>query len=115
MPIFFFDDSGGAPPGFPADITDQKADIAFLKGVLFNTYGITALIVQVDGKTTALDDHYITGVKTAPLLDGSPAGTNYITSSAFLTPLTPGDHTVAIGGIIDGEPVVFLSYHVTVR
>ena len=31
-----------------------------------------AFIVQVDGKTTILDDDYIVGVKTAPLPDGRP-------------------------------------------
>jgi hypothetical protein len=38
----------------------------------------------------------------------------YISSGAFLTPLTPGEHTVAIGGIVNGAPVAFVSYNVTV-
>jgi hypothetical protein len=47
------------------------------------------------------------------LLDGTPAG-QYIVSAAFLAPLKPGKHTVGIGGIINGDPVVFVSYEVTV-
>jgi hypothetical protein len=115
LPIFFLDDSGGAHPGFPADITDQEADADYLDSQVFDMFDVTAFIVQVDGHTTILDDDYVSGVTTPPLLDGTPPGTRYIISAAFLTPLTPGTHTVAIGGIIDGVPVVFLSYNVTVR
>jgi hypothetical protein len=115
LPIFFEDDSGGAPPGFPTDITDQKADAAFLNNAALTGFGVSAFIVQVDGKTTVMTDAYISGVTTAPLLDGTPPGTHYIISAAFLTPLTPGQHVVSIGGIIDGESVAFITYHVTVR
>jgi hypothetical protein len=115
LPIFYWDDSGGASPGFPTDITDQAADVAFLDNTVLDLYGVTAFIVQVDGQTTILDDDYISGVTTAPLLDATPGGTHYIISAAFLTPLTPGVHTVGIGGIVDGVPVVFVSYNVTVR
>jgi hypothetical protein len=115
LPIFVDDDSGGAPTGFPANITNQAADAASLDALVFNAFGITAFIVDVDGQTTVLSDAYISGVKTAPLLDGTPAGTNYIVSAAVLTPLTPGKHTVGIGGMIGGTPVVFVSYSVTVK
>jgi hypothetical protein len=115
LPIFYVDDTDSLYPGFPADVSDQAGDAAYLDSYIFALYGVTAFIVQVDGQTTILDDNYIVGVKTAPLLDGTPAGTHYIISAAFLTPLAPGTHTVGIGGIIDGEPVVFLSYNVTVR
>jgi hypothetical protein len=114
LPVFYADDSGGAPPGFPADITDQEADADYLDSYALATYGVTSFIVQVDGKTTVLDDSYISGVTTAPLLDGTPPGTHYIISAAFLTPLKPGTHTVAIGGIVGGVPVAFVSYQVTV-
>jgi hypothetical protein len=115
LPIFFEDDSGVPPPGFPKDITDQKADAAFLNNAALTGFGVSAFIVQVDGKTTVMTDAYISGVTTAPLLDGTPPGTHYIISAAFLTPLTPGEHVVSIGGIVDGEPVAFITYHVTVR
>jgi hypothetical protein len=115
LPVFYASDSGTPPPGFPSDITDQAADAAFLDEYVLATYGVEAFIVQVDGKTTVLDDAYIVGVTTPPLLDGTPPGTQYITSAAFLTPLTPGQHTVSVGGIVGGVPVAFLTYHVTVR
>jgi hypothetical protein len=103
LPIFFADDSPPAPGfGMPTD-ADYLAILS----------GVEAFIVEVDGKTTILDDDYVTGVTTEALPDGG--GTQYISSACFLTPLTPGEHTVSFGGIIDGEPVVFVSYDVTVR
>jgi len=115
LPIFVADDSGGAPAGFPANIADQDADADYLDDLVLNGFGVEAFIVQVDGDTTVLDDDYITGTTTAPLLDGTPGGTHYIVSAAFLTPLTPGKHTVAIGGLIGGKPVAFITMHVNVR
>jgi hypothetical protein len=114
VPVYHADDSGIVEGEFPADVTDQQADAAYLDSLLFNDFGVQALIIVVDGKVTVLDDSYIHGTPTAPLLDGPPAGTNFIISGAFLTPLTPGQHTVDIGGIIDGEPVVFRENTVTV-
>ena len=115
LPVFVADDSGGTPPGFPAHIGDQASDAKYLDAVLLSQYNVTHLIVEVDGRTTILHNEYVAGVKTAPLLDGTPGGTHYIVSAAFLSPLSPGEHTVAIGGLVDGMPVAFLSYNVTVR
>jgi PEP-CTERM motif len=112
LPVAYADDSGGAPPGFPTNITNQAADAAYLDSFFLANYGVTAFIVQVDGLTTTLNDAYVSGVATPPLLDGTPPGTNYIVSAAFLTPLTLGDHTVSIGGIVDGAPVAFVTYNV---
>jgi hypothetical protein len=115
VPIFFADDSGGTPAGFPRNVYDLRADEDYLLGYVLANYGVTAFVVQVDGVTTVLGSDYIVGTKTPPLLDGTPPGTNYITCATFLTPLTPGTHTVGIGGIIGGAPVVFDSYTVTVK
>jgi hypothetical protein len=114
VPVYIADDSGSVAAGFPENINDQHADAAFLRELINNLYGVTELIVQVDGKTTALSSDYIVGTKTPPLLDGTPAGTRYIASAAFLSPLAHGEHTVGIGGIINGEPTVFVSYTVNV-
>jgi hypothetical protein len=114
VPIFYADDSGEVEGVFPADVTDQDADAAYLSGLVLNDFGVSALLIVVDGKVTVLDDSYIHGTRTPPLADGPPHGTNYIVSAAYLTPLTPGKHTVEVGGIIDGEPVVFISNTVTV-
>jgi hypothetical protein len=80
-------------------------------------YGISALFVKVDGQITTLDRSSISGaISPKPLVDGAPPlGSHYLCSAALLTPLTPGVHEVEIGGIIDGEPVLFLHYAVTVR
>ncbi len=115
VPIFFADDSGGTPAGFPRNVYDLRADEDYLLAYVLANYGVTAFVVQVDGVTTVLGSEYIVGTKTPPLLDGTPGGTNYITSAVFLTPLGPGTHTVGIGGIISGEPVVFDSYSVNVK
>jgi hypothetical protein len=115
IPVYYYDNSGGAPAGFPTHVADQRADAKFLASVVLGLYGVTDFIIQVDGHTTILDDDYTTGTKTAPLLDGTPAGDEYIVAAAFVTPLRHGDHTVGIGGMIGGSPVVFVSYKVTVR
>jgi hypothetical protein len=114
LPIFFADDSGTVAPGFPKHVQNQDACADFLDSYVLMNFGVTDFIVQVDGETTILEDDYIVGVRTAPLPDGPPAGTHYIVSAAFISPLAPGKHTVALGGIISGAPVVFVSYEVDV-
>jgi hypothetical protein len=115
VPVFYSDDTGGAPPGFPVDIDDQAADAEYLENAVLTGYGVSELIVAVDGQITALDGRYISGVTSPiPLVDGTPPGSRYICSAAFLTPLSPGAHEVEVGGIIHGQPVLFLHYAVTV-
>jgi hypothetical protein len=61
--------------------------------------------ITVDGKTTPIGSQFLVGpVTTAPLADGG--GTHYMTLAAFLTPLTPGTHTVAIEGHFSGAAVL---------
>jgi len=115
VPIFFADNSAPVDPNFPASIANQKADAAYLDSFIFKSFGVTAFVIEVDGKVTVLNDSYITGVKTAPLLDGDPAGNNYISIAAFITPLARGVHTVGFGGIIGGSPVIFRSSQITFR
>jgi len=114
VPIFDEDNSAPADPNFPSDISNQAADAAYLDNYVLTNYGVSSFLVQVDGQNTVLDDSYITGVNTPTLLDGSPGGDEYISSSAFLSPLSPGDHTIGIGGLISGDPAIFLSYSVDV-
>ena len=113
LPIFFADNSAPADPAFPASINNQKADAAYLDNFIFNSYGVTAFVVEVDGKVTVLNDNYITGVNTPKLLDGN--GNHYISIAAFIDPLAPGIHTVGFGGIINGNPVIFGSSQITVE
>ena len=114
LPVFDADNSGTPDPNFPSDTTNQAADAAYLDSLVFSSFGVTAFLVQVDGQNSLLDDSYIAGVTTPTLLDGTPGGNEYISSSAFLSPLSPGDHTVGIGGLIGGAPQIFLSYSVDV-
>ncbi len=116
VPVYYADDAGGAPPGFPTDIDDQAADAEYIENAVLTGFGISALVVAVDGVVTPLDGSYISGVTSpVPLIDGAPPlGSHYICLAAFLTPLSPGAHKVAIVGIIDGEPVQLLQYAVTV-
>jgi hypothetical protein len=103
VPVFFADNAPPPTiPPFPTNVTDQNADAIYLN----NLAGVDNFLVQVDGHTTNLDNGYISGVTTAPLADGA---TGYIVSAAFLAPLTPGEHTVGLGGVIDGNPHVFVS------
>ena len=115
LPVFYTDNCGPlAVSPFPKDIRDQDADAEYLVDVAdeFTGDDIEAFFVQVDDKTTILCDDYAVGVRTKKLPDG---GTEYIVCATFLTPLKPGEHTVGIGGVIDREPVVFVSYTVTVK
>jgi hypothetical protein len=69
--------------------------------------GVNGFILQVDGVTTSLSDDYVSGVPVSPALpDGA---NNYIAVAAFLSPLAVGQHTLGIGGYIDGQPQVFFS------
>jgi hypothetical protein len=60
----------------------------------------------------------IAPVKLGDAYDDVSAGTQYIVSAAFLTPLTKGDHTVQLKGDTTGEAgfgPIDVTYQVTVR
>jgi hypothetical protein len=60
--------------------------------------------VIIDGVSTPLGPAYVAGpVETEPLFDGG--GTHMITIGAFLTPMTPGQHTVRITGGYYGQGI----------
>jgi hypothetical protein len=113
VPVFYTDDSPPvfSPPPFPANINNQAADAQYLDALLLASFGVSGLFLDVDGHTTPITDGYVTGATTAPLPDGG--GTDYIVSAAFLSPFAPGQHTVDIGGYINGSPQVFLSDTIT--
>jgi hypothetical protein len=99
VPVFNADDSPPVLGTFPTDNAQAQQylfDPAQLGGQDFQ--------VVVDGVTTTLGPNYVAGpVTTPPLPDGG--GTHAITLGAFLTPLTPGTHTVTISGGIFGALV----------
>jgi hypothetical protein len=99
VPVFNVDDSPPVIGTFPTTTAGAQRylfDPAQLGGRDFQ--------IVIDGTTTPLGPSYVAGpVTTAPLPDGG--GTHAITLGAFLSPLTPGTHTVTIGGGIFGALV----------
>ena len=98
VPIFFADNSPPITGDFPANVTNHEQDVFYYYDP--SEYGFQYFFITVDKKTTIISSDYLVGVNTAPLADGG--GTQYIVSAAFLTPLTPGTHTISIGGAFNG-------------
>ena len=63
--------------------------------------GLGDLRIVVDGHATSIGAAYTSDlVHTPPLLDGG--GSHIITVGAFLSPMSPGEHTVSISGAFSG-------------
>jgi len=103
VPIFFIDDSPTILGDFPDD-ADDIADYIFGADQL----GGYDMQIVVDGQATTLGPAYLgsTHVGGAGLLDGG--GHNFIQLGGFLTPLTPGTHTVTIIANFDGAVIIEL-------
>jgi hypothetical protein len=96
VPVAFVDDSPPVAGMFPTS-SGQVANYLFAHDQL----GWTSLRITVDGQVRPIGSAYAAGpVQTPPLHDGG--GTHIITVGAFLTPLSPGTHTVAIAGEFSG-------------
>jgi hypothetical protein len=96
VPVAFVDDSPPILGTFPTD-PSTVANYLFAH----DQNGWTNLRIVVDGQVTPLGSAFAAGpVQTPPLPDGG--GTHIITVGAFLTPLSPGTHTVAIAGEFSG-------------
>jgi hypothetical protein len=96
VPVAFIDDS---PPVLGTFPTDPSTVANYVFGQ--DQVGTTNLQIIVDGQVTPIGSAYAAGpVQTPPLLDGG--GDHIITVGAFLTPLRPGSHTVAIAGKFSG-------------
>jgi probable HAF family extracellular repeat protein len=96
VPLEFVDDSPPILGTFPTD-PSATANYVFAHDHL----GTTNLAITVDGRVTPIGAAYAAGpVSTPPLLDGG--GSHIITVGAFLTPLSPGTHTVTISGVFAG-------------
>jgi hypothetical protein len=96
VPVEFIDDSPPILGTFPTD-PSMVANYIFAH----DQTGSKNLQIIVDGRVTPIGSAYAAGpVQTPPLLDGG--GTHIITVGAFLTPLSPGTHTVAIAGEFSG-------------
>jgi hypothetical protein len=96
VPVAFIDDSPPILGTFPTG-PSAVANYVFAQ----DQVGTKDLRVIVDGRVTPIGSAYAAGpVQTPPLLDGG--GSHIITVGAFLTPLSPGTHTVAIAGEFSG-------------
>jgi hypothetical protein len=111
VPVLFIDDTKPVIGTFPY-VNDRDAVLNYFysQEQLGNVY---AQIV-VDGEVNSLGSDHVVGVGPVNLGDAYddpithihvPAGTHYIVSAAFLTPLTKGAHTVQILGKSTGKAV----------
>ena len=100
VPVFFVDDSPPILGTFPDDVDDIAA---YVFGA--DQLGGYDMQIVVDGEATTLGPAYLgsTHVGGAGLLDGG--GHNFIQLGGFLTPLTPGKHTVTIIANFDGAVI----------
>jgi hypothetical protein len=98
VPILNADDSPPVLGKFP---TSPSGAVSYF----FNPDQLGAdqsIFIKVDGLTTSVGMSYLVGpINTPPLGDGG--GTHTITVGVFLTPLSPGKHTVSISGKLSGE------------
>jgi hypothetical protein len=100
-------------------VNDRDAVLSYV----FAQEGLGAVNIQivVDGIPNFLGPDYVVGVGPVNLgdaYDDVPAGTQYIVSAAFLTPLTKGDHTVQLKGNLAGAlgfGPIDVKFQVTVR
>jgi len=100
--LFYIDDS-------PPVIGDWPADKAAAVNYVFGSteLGAQNLQVEVDGKVSSLQNPgYIGGPVPTPT---SPDGSEHLIQIAgFLTPLTPGTHSITISGLFNGDALVAL-------
>ena len=106
IPVVYSDDVDAALWPYP-DVNDAKAVSDYYFDP--NQLGAEFIRVVVDGKVTELGPKYAVGAVTPGLPTG---GNNYTVVALFLTPLSPGTHTVAIpdrftGGFIQMYPDFF--------
>jgi probable HAF family extracellular repeat protein len=88
VPLAFVDDSPPILGTFPTD-PSATANYVFAPDQL----GTSNLVLTVDSRATPIGAAYAAGpVQTPALPDGG--GTHIITVGAFLTPLSPGRHTI---------------------
>ena len=97
VPLAYSDDSPPIVGGTFPTIPQAAADYMFSHDL----NGLGNLQIVVDGQATSIGAAYAAGpTHTPPLLDGG--GSHIITVGAFLTPLSPGVHTVTISGEFSG-------------
>jgi hypothetical protein len=117
VPIFFADDAPPlSVPNFPGNLKSADATTDYLIDAIDEFAGVNDVVatyIEVDGKVTVLGNPYTVGVDAPSLADG---GRHYIVSAVFLSPLSPGTHTIGIGAVLsDGTQIGPPGYTVTVK
>lgn len=98
--VIFIDDSAPVIGDWPVD--ESGAGYYFFSRT---ELGAHDLQIEIDGRVFRLDDPgYIGGpVPTPTSPDGSE---HFIQTGAFVTPLSPGSHTLTIRGVLDGDAML---------
>ena len=100
VPLFSADDSAPVVGNFPAQ---EAGAIGYFFGA--SQLGARDFEIIVDGQITAVGPAYIAGpVQVAALGDGN--GTHLIQLGLFLTPFSPGTHTITIRGQLAGAAIL---------
>ena len=94
VPLVNVDDSPPIIGNFPTDPSGAARYV-----FAHDQVGATNLEINVDGHVTPIGAAYAAGPVETPLPDG---GSHIITVGAFLSPLSPGTHTITISGLLDG-------------
>src|SRR4051812_22850524 len=96
VPIINADDTGVDAPFFP---TNDAGTVPYFFGR--SQFGAEGMTIIVDGQATEIGSSYLSRLLSFP--EGLPSGaTRYLTLGVFLTPLTPGTHTITIRGAFTG-------------
>lgn len=98
--VIFIDDS-------PPVIGDWPADKSGVAEYFFGRTQLGAhdLEIEVDGTVYSLDDPgYVGGPVPTP--DSPDGSANFIQTGAFVSPLAPGNHTLTIRGVLDGDAIL---------
>jgi hypothetical protein len=98
--VIFIDDSAPVIGDWPAS-KSEAGDYFFGRTEL----GAHDLEIEIDGRVFSLDDPgYVGGPVPTP---NSPDGSeHFIQTGAFVTPLSPGTHTLTIRGVLDGDAMI---------
>jgi hypothetical protein len=103
VPAFYITDSPPIVGDYPNSASGARS-YAFGRSQV----GLDDVAITVDGRTTTLGREYIAGPVFRPhLLDGD--GSRFIQLGVFLTPLTPGRHTIAVTATADGDALLALT------
>jgi hypothetical protein len=92
VPLVYNDDSPPVIGHFPAPAQNRQQALHYWFSQ--NEFGVTAQELIVDGKTVTLSAAYVSGLSFDTALPDT--ATQYMTTGAFISPLSRGAHTIEI-------------------